>query len=325
MKGHSSKHWRLAAVLLAGAALTAILSGCGVKSSGSAAQTRTAKVTRGAISVTAHGTGTIQPTSVQAASSSVTGKITQIFKENGDTVNDGDNIAEVTAAGTDEKTDITAPMDGVVALSQLTVGATVQAGMTVCQVQSANSFNAVVDVDELDIAGVKGGQAADVSVDALSGKTFSGTVQKIAQVGVSANGVTTFSVTISLSDSAGLLSNMSASADIHTGSNQNALLVPVEALQTKGADRYLTVRTTSGKTTKDTQVKVSVGLIGDTQAEITSGVNEGDTVVLPSLAPTNGTMLNGLNRNGGGSSNASSTASGSSAAASSSSSGGKTS
>lgn len=320
MKGHSSKQ-RIAALLLAGAALAAVLSGCGVRKSTSAAQTRTAKVTRGAIHVTVHGTGTIQPTSVQAVSGSSTGKITQIFKENGDTVKDGDNIAEVTATGTDEKTDITAPMDGVIAQSQLTVGATVQTGMTVCQVQSNTSFNAVVDVDELDIAGVKSGQTADVSVDALSGKVFSGTVQKIAQVGVSANGVTTFSVTIGLSDSAGLLSNMSTSADIHTGENQNALLVPVEALQTKGADRYLTVRTTSGKTTKDTQVKVSVGLISDTQAEITSGANEGDTVVLPSLAPTNGTTLNGLNR----SSSTSSTASGSSAATSSSSSGGKTS
>lgn len=321
MKGHSSKR-RIVAILLAGAALAAILSGCGAKSSSSTSQARTAKVTRGDISVTVHGTGTIQPTSAQAASSSVTGKITQIFKENGDTVSDGDNIAEVTATGTNEKTDITAPMDGVVAQSQLTVGATVQTGMTVCTVQSANSFNAVVDVDELDIAGVKTGQAADVSVDALSGKIFSGTVQKIAQVGVSANGVTTFSVTIRLSDSAGLLSNMSASADIHTGDSKNTLLVPVEALQTKGADRYLTVRTASGKTTKNTQVKVSVGLIGDTQAEITSGVKEGDTVVLPSLAPTNGTTINGLNRNGG---STSSTASGSSAATSSSSSGGKTS
>lgn len=322
MKGHSTNRRRIAALLLAGAALAAILSGCGARKSASATQTRTAKVTRGAIHVTVHGTGTIQPTSVQAVSGSSTGKITQIFKENGDTVKDGDNIAEVTSTGTDEKTDITAPMDGVIAQSQLTVGATVQTGMTVCQVQSNTSFNAVVDVDELDIAGVKSGQTADVSVDALSGKVFSGTVQKIAQVGVSANGVTTFSVTISLSDSAGLLSNMSTSADIHTGENQNALLVPVEALQTKGADRYLTVRTTSGKTTKDTQVKVSVGLISDTQAEITSGVNEGDTVVLPSLAPTNGTTLNGLNRS---SSSTSSTASGSSAVTSSSSSGGKTS
>lgn len=297
MKKQHTKHLRIAAILLAGAALAAILSGCGAKKTNGTTQTRTAKVTRGAISVTVHGTGTIQPTSVEAVSSGATGKITQIFKQNGDTVKDGDNIAEVTATGTNYKTDITAPMDGAVALSQLTVGAAVQTGLTVCQVQSINSFNASVDVDELDIAGVKTGQTADVSVDALSGKVFSGTVQKISQVGVPANGVTTFSVTISVSDPTGLMSNMSASADIHTGDNQNTLLVPVEALQTKGADRYLTVRTTSGKTTKDTQVKVTAGLIGDTQAEITSGVNEGDVVVLPSLAPTNGTSLNGINHN----------------------------
>lgn len=322
MKKQNIHRLRIAAILLACAAMAAALGGCGIRKASTSTQTRTAKVTRGAISVTVHGTGTIQPTSVQAVSSTVTGKVTQIFKQNGDPVNDGDNIAEVTATGTGATTDITAPMDGVVALSQLTVGTPVQPGMTVCQVQSAASFNAVVNVDELDIAGVKAGQKADVSVDAISGKLFSGTVQKISQVGVATNGVTDFSVTLSMDDSTGLMSNMSASADIHTGENQNALLVPVEALQTKGADRYLTVRTTSGKTTKDTQVKVSVGLISDTQAEITSGVNEGDTVVLPSLAPTNGTSINGLNRNSN--SNDSSSSSGAAASgASSTASGGK--
>lgn len=309
MKGHSSKRRCLFAVLLAGAVVAAVLSGCSVRKSNSSSTSRTTTVTRGNISVTVHGTGTIQPTSVQAVSDSITGKITQIFKENGDTVKEGDDIAEISATGTGNKSDITAPADGVIASSQLIVGGTVQAGMTVCQVQSTGSYNAVVDVDELDIAGVKAGQKADVSVDALSGSVFSGTVQKIAQVGVASNGVTTFSVTINVSNPNGMLSNMSASADIHTGDAQNVLLVPVEALQTKGADRYLTVRTKSGKTTKDTQVKVTAGLISDTQAEITSGVNPGDVVVLPSLAPTNGTSLNGFNRSTGSSSSAASGAS----------------
>lgn len=306
MEIQHTKIRRFMAVILAGAALAAMLGGCGVRKSTGTAQTRTAKVTQGDISVTVHGTGTAEPTSVQAISSNASGKVTQIFKQDGDTVKDGDNIAEVTASGTNVKTDITAPADGVVALSQLTTGASVQLGMTVCQVQSENSFNVVVGVDELDIAGVQAGQTADVTIDALSTKTFSGTVQKISRVGVTLNGVTTFNVTISLADSTGVMSNMSAGADIHTGEKKNVLLVPVEALQTKGTDRYLTVRSVSGGKTKSAQVKVGVGLISDTEAEITSGVSAGDTVVLPSLTPTSSTQLGGF---GSGKSSASSAAS----------------
>lgn len=311
--------WRAAALVFAGALCAALLAGCGArKAAAQTDTTRTAKVTRGDLSVTVHGTGALAPTSVQAVSSDSTGKVTQIFKRNGDTVKNGDAIAEVTVPVTDEKKNITAPMDGVVALSQLVVGTAVQAGMTVCQVQSTGSFELTVGIDELDISGVKTGQKADVKVDALPGKTFSGTVNRISQVGVAANGVTTFDVTIGLSDSAGMLSNMSASADIHTGDVTNVLLVPVEALQKADNGYTLTVRTKENDKNKDTVTNVQAGLIGETQAEVTSGVSEGDVVVLPSLAPTNGTSINGINMGGrSGSSNASGASAAASAAASS--------
>ena len=306
MKIRHSVPLRLVAITFSAALLVLSLSGCSGTKRSTTSAAKTTTVSRGNISVTVHGSGTIQATSVQAVSNSTAGKVTQIFKEDGDTVKEDENIAEISQIGTNAKSYITAPTDGVVSLSQLEVGATVQAGMTVCNVQSASSFKAVINVDELDIANVKSGQKADVSVDALSGKTFSGTVDKISQTGVSANGVTTFNVTLSLADSSGLMDKMSTSADISTGDSQNTQLVPVEALTTEGSQRYLTVRTKSNNKNVDKKTAVTVGLISDTQAEIKSGVSEGATVVLPDLSPSNNSGLNGMGGGGQNSSNASS-------------------
>ena len=303
---------RAAALLLAAAGVVAILAGCGKKSSTESTDD-TAKVTSGDLSVTVHGTGALSAASVQAVSSDSAGTVSQIFKQNGDTVKDGDAIAEITLPVTNEKKDITAPMDGAVALSQLVVGMSVQTGVTVCQVQDTSKFELTVGIDELDISGVATGQKADVKVDALAAKTYTGTVTRISQVGTVANGVTTFDVTLSLDESTGMMTNMSASADIHTGDASNVLLVPVEALAEKSDGGYtLTVRTKNGEKNQDTVTDVEVGLIGETQAEIKSGVSKGDTVVLPDLSPTNGTSLNGIStgsRSGSGTSSASSAAS----------------
>lgn len=307
------RNWRrAAALLLVAAGCAAVLAGCGGKKSTSGDTTSTVKVTSGDLSVTVHGTGALSAASVRAVSGDSAGTVTQIFKQNGDAVKNGDAIAEVTLPVTDEKKNITAPMDGVIALSQLVVGAAVQAGQTVCQVQDTSKFELTVGIDELDISGVALGQKADVKVDALAAKSFTGTVERISQVGTAVNGVTTFDVTVSLADSTGMMANMSASADIHTGDATGVLLVPVEALAEKASGGYtLTVRTKDGDKTKDTVTDVEVGLIGETQAEIKSGVKEGDTVVLPDLSPTNGTSLNGI---GTGSRGGSGTSSGASAA-----------
>jgi len=193
---------------------------------------------------------------------------------------------EVTENITGKVEDITAPTAGVHLRRAVCRRLTRPERGAALYCSKFQQLNVVVAVDELDISSVSIGQTADVAVDALPNTAFTGTVSRISQVGLQQGGVTTYNVTLSVANPAGLMDGMSANADIKTASKQNAVLVPVEALQTVGNDKYVTVITGTGVNMKTTQVKVTVGLQNETDVEITSGVSVGDDVVLSKVTST---------------------------------------
>jgi len=272
-------------VLLSGLLALTILSFSGCRH-----QTKTtystAKVTRGDIDVHVHGTGAITPASIQAVTASVSGKITQVYKNNGDSVAQGDNIVKITENLTGKEDYITAPAAGVISGGQYSIGSIAQTGIPVCMVQSGSDFNVIAAIDELDINSVAIGQSANINIDAVPDTTFDGTVTGISKLGDPQNGVTTFNITLSISNPSNIMDNMSASVDVKSASKQGVLLVPIEALQTSGKNRYITVITQSNGNVKTSRVKVTVGLLNDSDAEITTGLAEGDSVVLSSVTST---------------------------------------
>lgn len=220
---------------------------------------------------------------------------------------------------------ITAPAGGIVTDLALQENAMAQQGMTVCTIQQTSSFKLVVAVDELDIPGIRIGQEADVSIDALPNEKASGKVIKISSIGDVSNDVTTYDVTLQVNAPAGALANMSASADIQVASKSGALLVPVEALHTVDGKTYVygalpgdmdpeatsaagqgngdgrfggffsRMRNGSaGNGTKQQRqtIEVTVGLIGDSYAEILSGLKEGDEIAVPVASDSSTSMFN---------------------------------
>lgn len=129
---------------------------------------------------------------------------------------------------------------------------------------------------EIDVTKVKVGNKATITLDALPDKTYTGKVVAVDTSGTVSSGVVSYTTTIKLdSDAPDILSNMSATANIITDVIDNAIMVPVAAVQT-----------TNGTTTvrelvngQLTSVPVEVGKSSSTQTQIISGVNEGDTVV----------------------------------------------
>ena len=81
---------------------------------------------------------------------------------------------------------------------------------------------------------------------------------------------------IQLGNAADLLPSMSVTATIITAKAENAVLVPVSAIQTKDGESYVTVVTDDNE--NGTLTKVETGIINDTYAQITSGVSEGDQI-----------------------------------------------
>lgn len=131
---------------------------------------------------------------------------------------------------------------------------------------------AVVNLNEVDVPKVKVGDKATLTMDAFPADTFTGKIVSIDTTGAVSSGVTTYPAYI-VFDSAidGIYPNMAVDASIITQVKDNVVLVPNAAVQGS------TVRIM--KNGKMTSVDVTVGLSNDTQTEIVSGVNEGDTVV----------------------------------------------
>jgi len=137
-------------------------------------------------------------------------------------------------------------------------------------------------VDEVDIAKVKLGQKANVTVDALPDKIFRGTVTEIAEEGTVTNNVSSFDVTILLDNPEGLLkSGMTANVTIVVAKKENALLIPIEALQERGQRKFVLLPGSTDSLQRPNMQPVTVGLTNESYAEISEGLEEGSKVLLP--------------------------------------------
>lgn len=139
-----------------------------------------------------------------------------------------------------------------------------------------------LNLTEIDAPKVHVGDKATVTLDAFSGKTFTGSVVSVDTVGSIVSGVATYSSAIRL-DSArdDIFPNMSAQASIITQKKDSVLLVPSSAIQNQNGETF--VRTL--KNGKPVQAPVVTGLFSDTQTEIVSGLSEGETIVTSSIVP----------------------------------------
>jgi membrane fusion protein, macrolide-specific efflux system len=134
-----------------------------------------------------------------------------------------------------------------------------------------------VSLTEIDVPKVKVGDEATITLDALPNETYTGKVIAVDTSGTVSSGVVSYTTTIQLDSGVdAILPNMSATANIITDVEDNVVLVPIAAVQT-ATDGTTTVRElVNGKLTA---VAVTVGKSNSTQTAITSGVNDGDTVV----------------------------------------------
>ncbi len=135
-----------------------------------------------------------------------------------------------------------------------------------------------VTVDETEILSVSIGQSASVTVDAIDGETFTGTVTDIDREGTTSDGVTVYTAEVSIPKEDGMLAGMSASATISIEGVENALLIPADALNRSSSGYYVYTSADEENGTLGGMVEVTVGITNSNYAEILSGLNEGDTV-----------------------------------------------
>nr|WP_314463219.1 HlyD family efflux transporter periplasmic adaptor subunit [uncultured Clostridium sp.] len=181
---------------------------------------------------------------------------------------------------------ITAPISGKVITKSIKVGDKItkssSGNTTLATIYDMSNYTFEMSVDELDVKSVAVGQNVTITADAVSGKSFSGTVTNVSLKSTTTDGVTNYPVTITLNDGMDdLLPGMNVDGIIVLDEAADVLTIPADAL-IRG--NYVYVKDETVKEAKGNipagfkEVEVKTGIINDDYVEITSGIEENQEV-----------------------------------------------
>ena len=128
---------------------------------------------------------------------------------------------------------ITSPISGTVIEKNFKVGDTIDAttsATVMAVVYDMSALEVELQVDELDISKIKVGQEVEITVDALDGAVFNGSVSRVGIDGIVAAGVTSFPVTVMITDIGELKPGMNVTADIQIENLEEVLTIPLSAV-----------------------------------------------------------------------------------------------
>ena len=149
---------------------------------------------------------------------------------------------------------------------------------TVFEICPDKTMTVSVSIDETDILSLSIGQKVDVTVTSISDETFEGQITEIDRTGTTSSGVTTYTASIQIEKAEGMLAGMSASASISITSVENALIIPVDALNKTSTTAYVYTTYDEENDTFGGMTEVEYGISNSNYVEIKSGLKEGDTV-----------------------------------------------
>jgi HlyD family secretion protein len=173
---------------------------------------------------------------------------------------------------------VRAPSRGQVTALLSVPGAPVDPTTPIATVSDLERLAVSINLSEFDVAQVRRGDIAEVSVDALGGETFGGRVIFTAATGVESNGLVTFPVQIAINEAPKALKpGMNVTVRIVVARKRDVLQVPLEAVTEEGDDKIVTVIPATGEPEERT---VQVGLENTKNAEILEGLREGERVEL---------------------------------------------
>ena len=153
-------------------------------------------------------------------------------------------------------------------------------GFPLIQLPDLSQLRAVVKINEVDISKITKGLKVEIKPDAFSDSIYSGTVTTVANLAVNKDGsskIKVFPVEINISEaSRKLLPGLTVSCRIIIGEVKDALLLPLDAVQTEGAETFVYKKTAKGyeKTPIETSSSNSDYII------VTKGLDENDKVAL---------------------------------------------
>ena len=177
---------------------------------------------------------------------------------------------------------VTAPSDGMVSYVNYNVGDTIQASESSDQwsLQLMDMYNTdemyiYTTVSDLDVLYISQDAPVTVTVDALPGEVFEGSVMNLNQY-TDRDGKTVYNVQIRVVGREGLRPGMNTNCFVDSGEAIDTLLVPIEAVFEENGIQKVEILNAEGHTEV---VEIEAGLMNDRYVEVLSGLEEGQLVV----------------------------------------------
>ena len=190
-----------------------------------------------------------------------------------------EQVRELSASGTAKRTlAFRSPVSGIVTEKKAVQGMRCMPGDALYQVTDLSSVWVMADVAEQDIAAVKVGARATVTINAYPDKVFAAALTTIYPT---LNAETrTVPVRLELANPGGLLKpGMFAQLELAVGAKAKVLTVPVSAVIDSGARQMLLVQVGDASEGRFEPREVKLGARSDNYLEVLSGLREGESVV----------------------------------------------
>ena len=269
---------------------------------------------------TSYGQTTVKIGTGSTITATASGKVSGLTLMPGDSVSSGQRICTITGDSVDNQLQnakaslenaqdrlddykVTSPITGTVVEKTVKAGDNVGTGSnsnnTLCIIYDLTYLEMTLNIDELDIDNVEVGQTVNITSDAKAGQTYTGVVTKVSVVGNTSGGTTTYPVTVRIDETDGLRPGMNVDAEIVLSSADDVLAIPSLAVN-RGDTVLVTSDSPSAANALEQEapegyayVQVTTGVSDDSYIEITSGLQEGDTVAYLRTASSGSDMMMG--------------------------------
>ncbi len=220
---------------------------------------------------------------INAAVNNITNKKQAIDSQNAAVASQESNVDAYKSAVLNikaqlEKNVILSPINGVVSRQDAKAGQIVGPNAVLVSVISSSQYEVESYVSEADVAKIKSGDEADITLDAYGGAVFGARVANIDPAALMTNGVPAYKVTAIFDKADGRIKDgMSANVSIVTAKRENVAAIPARAIINKNGEKFVLVDT-GGSNPEER--KIGVGISGDDgMTEVVSGLEAGEKII----------------------------------------------
>ncbi len=227
--------------------------------------------------------GNIQTNNTISVYPDISGKVKSVKVTLGSNVKRGDLIATVDPSVPGSiyaESPVYAPISGKITAIPLTVGTSVSTTSAIAQIGTVNGLQIKAMVSEKNVAVLKNGLEADISLVAYSGESFKAHVNRVSPIVDEASRTKEIYLLFD-SDDERVNAGMYAKIKLYTTLHTDSIVIPYDAVVSIDNKSYVYVALSDGTASLR---QVECGVIVDGCVQIIKGLEEGESIVVTGVS-----------------------------------------